>query len=191
MERDDQASRSARRRPSLSQGLKQRVDKAISEHRIHKEMEESRRQTRSGPHTGAQRSAGQQWKVQGERWAAKLTCRLFIRRTSSKKSRDSMAGPARGHGKKRGRDVTGGRNGWRTSQAHTGQDPAVTALPLPGWNRRGPAPSARRGDKGIPDQPPGLASLKEALEPPGARLLKPTSRAHPRGPTLRWPLRVR
>lgn len=174
------------------------MDKAISGHRLHKEMEESRRQTRSGPHTGAQRYAGQQWKVQGERWAAKLTCRLFIRRTSSKKSRDSMAGPASGHGKKKGRDVTGGRNGWRTGQAHTGQDPAVPALPLPGWNRRGPAPSPRHGDKGTPGRPsptswPGLAEggSRTSWSSSAESRLKPTSRAHPRGPTLWRPLRVR
>lgn len=114
----------------------------------------------------------------GRRWAANLTCRLFIRRTSSRKSRDSMVGPARAG------TPAGEKERWdrwtkrlaSEGQTHTGQDPASPSLPLPGRDRERPAPSLRGGTgsgpplpcgertKGLANfliWPPGLASLWE------------------------------
>lgn len=94
-------------------------------------------------------------------WAANLTCRLFIRRTSSKKSRDSMARPARGTraaerarsdqkterlAHRPGSHWTGPR-GARTSASGAGTGSPSPPLPAP------PRASLRRADKGTRDSP--------------------------------------
>ena len=151
MEREAPASRFAPSRPRRSQGLK--IGGGQSDLWPHAPPREGMIQASDllrPSHWGPEVRPAPQWQRQREEgsprkeWEAILTCRLFIRRTSSKKSRDSMARPSSGgNGQRRGRDVTGGRNGWRTGRARTGRDPEASALPLPG---REPAlpPRARR-----------------------------------------------
>lgn len=91
------------------------ADKATSGLRLHKEVVQASDPLRPS-HRGPEARRTLQWHRRrdkgspGKQREANLTCRLFIRRTSSKKSRDSMVGPVRRTPAEERHDVTGERN---------------------------------------------------------------------------------
>lgn len=147
------------------------------------------------PQGGRQRETGSP----ARQWAANLTCRLFIRRTSSKKSRDSMARPVRGtRAAERARsDQQAERLAHRPGSHWTGSRGARTSASGAGTGSPSPPslprPARRCGEqtKGLATfliWSPGLVSLQEGAHHAGPRLPRtyrsPSARLAP-GPSRR------